>query len=110
MGVLPGYNTTDAQNRALAYLTVAGVGGAAVTTRSVPCNQAIVTNSRCASAAFATVTIPLDGGGTKDVQQITVTVQYDHEFTFVGPILGLFGGPLGTVRLQAVSTMRTEAN
>ena len=110
VGVLPGYSTTDAQNRALANLDAAGLGGPGVTTRSAPCTGGLTTNSRCASAVVGTATIPSSGTPAKTVQQITVTVQYDHEFGFVGPIMGLFGGTLGTVRLQAVSTMRLEAN
>lgn len=108
VGVLPGYSTTDAQSRALDYLTVAGLGGAGVTTRS--CGGALVTNSRCASGTVASAAIPGSGTPPKTVQQITMVVEYDHEFSFVGPIMGLFGGSLGTVRLRAVSTMRLENN
>jgi Flp pilus assembly protein TadG len=110
VGVLPGYGVTDAQNRALDYLTAAGLGGPTVTTRSAPCTGGLVTNSRCAVAVLGTATISGGGLPAKTVQEITVTVQYDHEFTFVGPLMGLFGSSLGTVRLQAVSTMRLESN
>jgi hypothetical protein len=37
-----------------------------------------------------------------------VTVTYDHEHVFVGPIMTLFGGSLGTTRLTAISRMRKE--
>ena len=50
------------------------------------------------------------GSPPKTVQQITTSVSFDHEFTFVGPLMNLFGGSLGTVSLKAVSTMRLEAN
>ena len=108
VGVLPGYSTTDAQNRALDYLAVGGVGGASVTTRT--CGGALAPNSRCASATVGTYAIPGSGTPPRTVEQITVVVEYDHEFTFVGPLMGMFGGSLGTVRLRAVSTMRLESN
>jgi hypothetical protein len=41
---------------------------------------------------------------------MVVTVEYDHQHVFVGPIVQLFGGTLGTTRLTAVSRMRKEAN
>jgi hypothetical protein len=44
------------------------------------------------------------------VNQVTVTVQYVHNYAFIGPILNLFGGSLGSVTLQGVSTMRVEGN
>jgi hypothetical protein len=37
-----------------------------------------------------------------------VRVEYDHSFTFVGPIISLFGGSLGTTPLRVVSRMRVE--
>ena len=46
----------------------------------------------------------------KDVSSMKVTVTYDHEHVFVGPIMTLFGGSLGTTRLTAVSRMRKEAS
>jgi hypothetical protein len=39
---------------------------------------------------------------------MVVTVQYDHEHVFVGPIMGLFGSPLSVTPLKAVSRMRVE--
>ena len=44
----------------------------------------------------------------KIVNEVTAVVEYDHEHIFVGPIMRLFGGSLGTVRLRAISTMRLE--
>ena len=32
----------------------------------------------------------------------------DHAYALVGPMMGLFGSSLGTVRLRAVSSMRVE--
>jgi Flp pilus assembly protein TadG len=102
IGVLPGYSTTDATQRALDYLAVGGLSGA---TRG--CGAAYAAGSRCASAVISTTTIT-GSSPAKTVNQVTVTVEYDHAHVFVGPIISLFGGSLGTTRLRSVSTMRVE--
>jgi Flp pilus assembly protein TadG len=112
VGVLPGYSTTDAANRALNYLDAGGLGGASITTvASGSCNtsRAIAADTRCAAATVGTTTLPAVGGNpAKVVDQITVEVQYDYEFVFVGPLMDVFSSGLGTTRLRAVSTMRLE--
>ena len=114
VGVLPGYTPTDAENRALAYLDAGGLGGAGVTTIAPgSCNnpaRALTPDTRCAVATAGTTTLPPVGGATtgKDVDEIVVVVEYDYEFVFVGPLVNLFGGNLGTTRLRSVSTMRQE--
>jgi Flp pilus assembly protein TadG len=90
VGVLPSYSTADAKARAQQYLTSGGL-----------------TSSATINAAVASVSF---GSPSKTVNQITVTVQYVHNYVFIGPILNLFGGSLGTVTLQGVSTMRVEGN
>lgn len=104
VGVLQGsgYTTGDAANRALQYLDV---GGLNVTTRS--CGGALAPSTRCASATVSSVTIT-GSSPAKTVNQMTVVVEFDHQYSLVGPIMGLFGGSLGTVRLRSVSTMRVE--
>ena len=104
VGVLQasGYTTGDAAQRALQYMDV---GGLNVPTRG--CGGALAPGTRCASAAVSSVTIT-GSVPAKTVNQITVAVEYDHQYSFVGPIMNLFGGSLGTVRLRAVSTMRIE--
>ena len=107
VGVLPGYSTADAQARAVQYLAVGGLTG---TPRTPPCGGAIVLNRPCASAAVAT-TLITGSDPPKTVEQITMTVEYDYEYRFVGPIANLlFGSSLGTTRLRSVSTMRMESN
>jgi Flp pilus assembly protein TadG len=108
VGVLPGYGPADcatcATQRAQDYLAVGGITGPAR-----GCGAALAAGSLCAQATTGTVTI----AGTspaKTVQQITVVVEYDHQHLFVGPIVTLFGGTLGTTRLRGTSTMRMEAN
>jgi Flp pilus assembly protein TadG len=90
VGVLPSYSTADAQARAQQYLTSGGL-----------------TSSATINAAVAQVSF---GSPLKTVNQITVTVQYVHNYVFIGPILNLFGGSLGSVTLQGKSTMRVEGN
>jgi len=89
IGVLPGYTSDDAIARATQYLASGGV----------------TTCSTCITAPIADTTF---GVPPKTVQQITVTVDYVHNYVLVGPILNLFGGSLGSVTLRGVSTMRRE--
>jgi hypothetical protein len=44
------------------------------------------------------------------VNQVQVQVMYPYTYPFVGPMLNLFGGSLGSVQLTATSTMRVEGN
>jgi Flp pilus assembly protein TadG len=102
LGVLPQYTAAEAQNRSLAYLRAGGLNG---TTRA--CGGAEVKNTMCANLTTSTVTV---AGSTpaKTVAQVTMVVEYDHEHSFVGPILRLFGTSWGTIRLSAASSMRKE--
>jgi Flp pilus assembly protein TadG len=109
VGVLPGYSVTDAENRAVAYLDAGGVGGASVSTRARPCGQGVAANSRCVVATTGTLTLPAVGTApARTVPTVTVEVQFDYPFRFVGPLMNLFGGTLGTTRIRAISTMRAE--
>ena len=114
LAVLPDYQDASgegqAQARAIAYMQASGLVG---TVKAAPCDGPEVAKQMCAwvrkDGAFGTATIPDPGGGTPStVNQVTVIVDYDHEHVFVGPIMSLFGGSLGTVRLRAVSVMRIE--
>ncbi len=89
IGVLPGYTTTDAQNRALQYLSSANLTGASV------------------SATTSTINV---GTPSTPTTAVTVTVTYTHNFLWIGPIIKLFGGTLGSNTLTAISTMRQEAS
>lgn len=110
VSVLPGYAPADGVNRALSYMTSAGLGGGSITTRTPPCGGSKVPNSRCAAVTASTETLPPVGAAAaKTVNTVVVTVEFDHEHVFVGPFAALFGGgPLGTTRLAATSTMRAE--
>ena len=103
VGVLPGYSTGDAAQRALDYLAVGGLTGA-----PRACGGALAPGTRCAAATPPTPMTITGSSPVVTVNQITVTVEYDHQHVFVGPIVSLFGGALGTTRLRATSTMRVE--
>jgi Flp pilus assembly protein TadG len=88
MGTLPGYSTTDIQNRVESYLQTSGL--------TDPHPAPIVT--------FGTTTV---GGATIDI--VTVTVLYHSQFTNLGPIAGLVGGSGWTsITLRGRSIMRLE--
>jgi Flp pilus assembly protein TadG len=91
VGVLPNYTTADAQARAQQYLTSGGLSSASATV----------------VAAVSPISF---GSPPKTVNQVTVTVSYPYTYPFIGPILNLIGGSLGSVTLQSISTMRVEGN
>ena len=103
LGVLADYTATEAQNRALDYLVASGLNGPIRACGT----GTIVQNSRCAQMTTSTVVV---AGSTpaKTVNQVRVIVEYDHVYQFVGPIMNLFGGGLGSIRLRASSSMRRE--
>ena len=114
VGVLPDYTPATATNsplaraRALDYMQVGGVNGTprgSVTT----CAGALAPGQRCVSAVVSDTTIT-GSAPPKTVKQITVTATLDYQYQWVGPIMNLFGGSLGTTRVSAVSIMRMEAN
>jgi Flp pilus assembly protein TadG len=90
IGVLPDYQTADIQNRARTYLRAAGL--------TDPAPAPTVTYG----------TTELAPGGPS-ISVVTVTVQYPHNFIFLGPVAGLIGGtgPANIV-LAASSSMRRE--
>jgi Flp pilus assembly protein TadG len=88
IAVLPDYSGADAQQRAVDYLTAAGLTDAGRT-----------------SAAGAPQ--PVNIGGNC-MSTVTVTVTYPHQFVFLSGIGAYFGSTFGTATLRASSTMRTE--
>lgn len=92
------YSTTDAQSRALDYLASGGITGTC---------SAGTGGSVCVTVTPGTTTI----SGTSPavtVDEVVVTVEYDYQFNFVGPLAKLFGGSFGVTPLTAVSRMRVE--
>lgn len=111
LAVLPEYQNVvgknQAQTRAISYLQGGGINGNNVSPCATPpAVRAPNPNSMCAVVVEGSTT--LAGPPSRTVEEVSVIVEYDHEHVFVGPILQLFGGTLGTVRLRAVSTMRKE--
>ena len=103
LGVLADYTAAEAQNRALDYLVSSGLNGPIRACGT----GTVVRNSRCAQ--MTTSTVPVVGSTpAKTVDQVTVIVEYDHQYQFVGPILGLFGSNLSSIRLRSASSMRRE--
>ena len=92
------YSAANAQQRAIDYLASGGLRGS--------CNVGTA-GSLCVTVTPGTTTIT---GTTPPmtVNEVVVTVEYDHQHVFVGPIIRLFGGNLGITPLKAVSRMRVE--
>jgi Flp pilus assembly protein TadG len=88
VAILPGYADADVQARVNQYLTAGGLPGTA--TVNVAPLQAIDVGGQCVNVR-------------------PVTVAYNHNFLFLGPILGLMGGTgLSNKTLHATSAMRSE--
>jgi hypothetical protein len=88
VAILPGYADADVQARVNQYLTVAGLTPTDPVVVGVP--TAIPVGSQCITVR-------------------PVTVAYQHQFLFLGPILGLMGGgTLTNKTLHATSSMRSE--
>ena len=86
VAVLPGYNLADVQLRVQEYLDSAGLTSTVVTEmKSVPVKI---------------------GAKTMTVQ--AVRVSYTYQMLVLSGVSALFGGSIGNVPLQAVSTMRSE--
>jgi Flp pilus assembly protein TadG len=92
IAVLPDYQganlTNNVQARVSQYLTAAGLTGTSNVT--VPAAQKIT----------------VSGGQCIWIQPVTVS--YQHQFLFLGPIIGLIGGTLSDKTLNATSSMRSE--
>jgi Flp pilus assembly protein TadG len=89
VAILPGYSTTDVENRVQQYLTDAGLTDTPVTTVIPPTGVDI-------------------GGGTC-VTMTGATVSYPHTYFLVGGIMGYFGSTsLTTTSLNATAMMRYE--
>ena len=89
VAVLPDYTTGQATTHAQNYLASGGITGATV------------------SITPSTITLSTSPAKTVDVMRCVVT--YTHQHIFVGQIMSLFGGSLGSTQLRANSTMRKES-
>ena len=103
VAVLPQFTTTQARQHALNYLTAGGISGTVVGSCGPAAGQI------CVSVTQSPIVIPASGPSpAQTVQQMVVSVEYDHQHIFVGPIMSLFGSSLSVTRLTAVSKMRKE--
>jgi len=99
------YSTTEARARAIDYLNAGGVPTTNI--RSAPCTGSPVAGSVCVSVTSQTTTIT-GTSPAKTVDEMVVTVEFDHQH-FIGPIMQLFGGAgLVTTPLRSTSRMRVE--
>jgi Flp pilus assembly protein TadG len=88
VAILPGYTDADVQARVNQYLTASGLTPTDPPTVGPP--QSLTVGGQCIT-----------------VRPVTVT--YQHEFLFLGPIAGLMGGGgLTNKTLHATSSMRSE--
>ena len=89
VAVLPNYTVGQAEAHATLYLQSGGVNGATV---------------NCAPDTLTLSTSP-----AKTVDVMVCSAQYTHNHIFVGQIMSLFGSPLASTQLTAVSKMRKES-
>jgi len=89
VAVLPDYEEADAEQRVRDYLDASLLVGRERATLTVGAPTAVSIGGNCMTT-------------------VTVTVQYPHDYLFVGGVMRYFGRTLGTKHLTAVATMRTE--
>ena len=89
VAVLPGYTEPDVQSRVQSYVQTGGLP----TTASNP-------------TVTVTPTTVAVGGSTWSATQVNVS--YEHDYLFLGPIAGWFGGSFTSLTLTSQATMRNE--
>lgn len=94
IAVLPGYDTADVRARVQDYVNTGGVP-----TTSSPANPQVLVDM-----AFS---IPMPAG-TAPMSGKRVEVIYTHQYSFIGPIAGWFGGSFTSVPIRGVAIMRDE--
>jgi hypothetical protein len=97
---LPGYVEADTRERVFAYAANSGIPE--VTGSGSPCRG---TAPLC--AYVVDVDIPSDDPDEPWLGK-EVTVTYVYNYSYIGPIAGLFGGGFTSVTLNARSTMRSQ--
>ena len=91
VAALPGYAQVDIEDRVTNFLAA----GAVPTSAGNP------------AVTVTPTTIP-NGAGAWPAT--TVRVSYNHDYLFIGGLIGWFGGALGPSTLEAQSTMRNEVD
>lgn len=101
MAVLPGYNATIVENRVRAYVQ-----------QGLSLSDTAMTNvmpSGSVSVTYPTLAVDVGGGNSVNVPTALVSVNYNHDFLLLGPVLGLINASWGqNMTLSATSQMRLE--
>ena len=95
VAVLPGYSVADAKQRACSYMQTGGLPVVA----GCP-------NGSIGTVDVIDVTIPMAVGPALTGKRVQVT--FTHNYMFIGPIAGWFGGSFTNVPVSAVAIMRDE--
>jgi Flp pilus assembly protein TadG len=102
---LPEY-TDDALVRARVRSYVQN--GLSLSTSSL--NDVMPTSPEAVDVTHETFPVPKAGGATENIQTTTVTVNYQHSFILIGPLLQLVNGSWGgAINLRSSSQMRLES-
>ena len=94
IAVLPGYSEADVRARVQNYVETAGIP-----TTGTPSNPEVNVDM-----AYS---IPMPGGTTPMSGKL-VEVIYTHQYVFIGPVAGWFGGSFTSVPVRGVAVMRDE--
>lgn len=94
IAVLPGYSEADVRARVQNYVETAGIP-----TTGTPANPEVNVDM-----AYS---IPMPSGTTPMSGKL-VEVIYTHQYVFIGPIAGWFGGSFTSVPVRGVAIMRDE--
>jgi Flp pilus assembly protein TadG len=105
VAVLPNYSPDQARQHAMNYLTAGGLNGAGAA-NELDCGAGVSAGHVCVNVHTAQESVSTSPAKTINI--VVATVSYDHSHGMVGPIMSLFGGSIGTVRLKSVSRMRVE--
>lgn len=90
--VLPGYDDNDAIARATTYAVDGGIPNA----------------TTCPPYCVDVQQVSLPGAGASPWVGFQITVNYIHQYSYMGPIAELFGGSFSSTTLRARSTMRSQ--
>jgi Flp pilus assembly protein TadG len=102
LAVLPGYDSTAVEARVRAYVQQ----GLALPDAAMP---TVLPSGTGVVVTYESLSVPVAGGATVSVPTATVTVNYDHGYLLLRPIMGLINKTWGTnITLRASSQMRLE--
>lgn len=97
IAVLPGYEVADVRARVCNYVQTGGV----------PTTGACPAPTNPAINVDMAYSIPMPTG-TAALTGKRVEVVYTHEYLFIGPVAGWFGGSFTSVPIRGVAIMRDE--